>query len=104
MTLQTIAFGDMKREEANDFINRDVFPDSDLPFLGEIAVALEGLFEIAVYRNDRLHYARTADRWSMNLRRHRAQAVSLVGEERVDRLERYYRLISMGFRMGKQHL
>ena len=104
MTLQTIAFGNMKREEASAFMNREIFPDSDLPFFHDIVAALDGLFEIVAFRNDRLHYARTYDRWAMNLRRNRDQAVKLVGEEAVSRTERYFKLTSMGFRMGKQHL
>jgi cyclopropane-fatty-acyl-phospholipid synthase len=104
MTLQTIAFGNMKREEASAFMNQEIFPDSDLPFLHEIVAALRGLFEIVAFRNDRLHYARTYDRWAANLREHRGQAVDLVGEEAVSRVERYFKLTSMGFRMGKQHL
>jgi cyclopropane-fatty-acyl-phospholipid synthase len=104
MSLQTIAFGNMERDSASDFMNREIFPDSDLPFLHDIVAAVEGLFEITAFRNDRLHYARTYDRWAMNLRRNREQAVSLVGEEAVSRHERYFKLTSMGFRMGKQHL
>lgn len=104
MSLQTIAFGNMEREEASDFMNREIFPDSDLPFLRDIVAAVGGHFEITAFRNDRLHYARTYDRWAMNLRRNREQAVSLVGEEAVARHERYFKLTSMGFRMGKQHL
>jgi len=104
MTLQTMAFGNMKREAASEFMNREVFPDSDLPFFHEIVTGMEGRFEIVSFRNDRLHYARTYDRWATNLRRNRAQAVDLVGEEVVARTERYFKLISMGFRIGKEHL
>jgi cyclopropane-fatty-acyl-phospholipid synthase len=104
MSLQTIAFGNMKREEASDFMNREIFPDSDLPFHTDLITALDGLFEIVAFRNDRLHYARTYDRWAANLRRHRDRAVALVGEEQVARTERYFKLTSVGFRLGKQHL
>ncbi|MDQ3802674.1 MAG: cyclopropane-fatty-acyl-phospholipid synthase family protein [Acidobacteriota bacterium] len=104
LSLQTIAFGNMEREGASDFMNREIFPDSDLPFLQDVVAAVEGLFEITAFRNDRLHYARTYDRWAANLRQNREQAVSLVGEEAVSRYERYFKLTSMGFRMGKQHL
>ena len=104
MSLQTIAFGNMKRDEASEFMNREIFPDSDLPFLGDLLAALEGLFEIVAFRNDRLHYARTYDRWAANLRRHRHRAVALVGEQQVARTERYFKLTSVGFRLGKQHL
>lgn len=104
MSLQTIAFGNMERNEASDFMNREIFPDSDLPFLRDIVSAVAGKFEIVAFRNDRLHYARTYDRWAMNLRQNRERAVELVGEETVMRNERYFKLTSMGFRMGKQHL
>jgi cyclopropane-fatty-acyl-phospholipid synthase len=104
MSLQTMAFGNMTREEASDFMNREIFPDSDLPSLDDILKAVNGLFEVVAFRNDRLHYARTYDRWSANLRHNRDSAVALVGEEAVARTERYFKLISMGFRMGKEHL
>jgi cyclopropane-fatty-acyl-phospholipid synthase len=104
MSLQTIAFGNMKREDASEFMNREVFPESDLPFLSEIIAAVDGLFEITALRNDRLDYARTWESWAANLRRHRRQAVTLVGEEMVRRHERFFRLSAMGFRMGKLHL
>ncbi len=104
MSLQTIAFGTMKREEASAFMNNDIFPESDLPCLSDLTTALDGLFEIVQYRNDRLHYARTYDRWAMNLRTHRDKCVALVGEAAVARTERYFKLTSMGFRLGKQYL
>jgi len=104
MSLQTIAFGNMKREDASDFMNSDIFPDSDLPFLDELIEAMSGLFEVVALRNDRLHYARTYDRWANNLRQNRGKAAGIVGEEHVERTMRYFKLTSIGFRMGKQHL
>jgi len=103
MSLQTIAYGKMRREDASEFM-AEIFPDSELPFLSEIAAAAEGLFEIVALRNDRLHYAMTTDRWASNLRHHRAAAVELVGEDRVERMLRYFKLVSIGFRSGKQCL
>lgn len=104
MSLQTIAFGNMKREDASDFMNEEIFPESDLPFFSDLFEAMGGLFEIVAFRNDRLHYARTYDRWSGNLRKNRDKAVALVGEAQVARTERYFKLTSIGFRLGKQHL
>lgn len=104
MSLQTIAFGAMKREEASEFMNEEIFPESDLPFFSDLYEAMDGLFEIVAFRNDRLHYARTYDRWAGNLRRNRDEAVALVGEAQVARTERYFKLTSIGFRLGKQHL
>jgi len=104
MSLQTIGYGNMKREEASDFMNKEIYPDSDLPFLGEVVAAVEGLFEIVVIRNDRLDYARSYDAWAANLRERRAEAVAMVGEEQVRRFERFFKLGSVGFRMGKLNL
>jgi cyclopropane-fatty-acyl-phospholipid synthase len=104
MSLQTIAFGNMKREDASDFMNNEIFPESDLPFLDELIEAMSGLFEVVAIRNDRLHYARTYDRWANNLRKNRERAAQIVGEEHVEKTMRYFKLTSVGFRMGKQHL
>jgi cyclopropane-fatty-acyl-phospholipid synthase len=101
MSLQTIAYGNMKRDQASDFMNKEIYPDSDLPFLAEVVAAVDGLFEVVAVRNDRLDYARSYDGWGANLRRRRDEAVSMVGEEQVRRFERFFKLGSIGFRMGK---
>ncbi len=104
MTLQTIAFGDMERQQANEFMITEIYPESDLPFLQDIVIACEGLFEIVALRNDRFDYARSYDCWHKNLRNRRNEAVALVGENEVRRFEKFYKLGSFGFRMGKIHL
>jgi len=101
MSLQTISFGSMKREDASSFMNTEIYPESDLPYLGDIVAAVEGIFEIVAVRNDRLDYARSYDAWLVNLRRRRTEAVAMVGEEQVRRFERFFKLGSIGFRMGK---
>jgi len=104
MSLQTIAFGAMVRSEASAFMNDVIFPESDLPALEDVVVAAKGIFEIVEVRNDRLHYADTYDAWAGNLRARRAEAISIVGEEHVRTFERYLKLSSVGFRMGKMWL
>jgi cyclopropane-fatty-acyl-phospholipid synthase len=101
MSLQTIAYGTMKREEASQFINQEIFPDADLPTLAEICTAAEGVMEITAVVNHRLHYARTFETWAANLKKNHAQAVKLVGEETTVRYERYLTQSSTGFYMGK---
>lgn len=101
MSLQTIAYGNMRREEASQFMNTSIFPESDLPRLVEIAESVEGIFEIVLLRNDREHYARTCNEWLTRLRANRQKAVSIVGEETVSRYEKYLKLSVVGFRMGK---
>jgi len=101
MSLQTIAFGTMKREEASEFMNTEIYPESDLPYLSDIVTAADGLFEIIAFRNDRFDYALSYDEWLRNLRDRREEAVKMVGEEQVRRFEKFYKLGSVGFRMGK---
>lgn len=101
LTLQTIAFGTMRREEASGFMNDIIFPESDLPTLSDIVESSSNLFELVEMRNDRLHYAETLDAWARNLRRARGTAVDVVGEDRVRNFERYLKMSSIGFRMGK---
>lgn len=101
MSLQTISYGSMNAEEASAFINNEIFPASELPRLSELAAAADGIFEISLVRNDRLHYARTFAAWAANLRAHRAEAIALVGEEVTKRYERYLKQSSIGFYMGK---
>ncbi|MBW4696817.1 MAG: cyclopropane-fatty-acyl-phospholipid synthase family protein [Aphanocapsa lilacina HA4352-LM1] len=101
LSLQTIAYGTLRPEEANRFIQSEIFPDSELPRLEEIVAASDGLFELALLRNDRLDYARTCEAWLSRLRSRREEAVTLVGEPVVERYERYLKLSAVGFRMGK---
>jgi cyclopropane-fatty-acyl-phospholipid synthase len=101
MSLQTIAYGTMRREDASQFINQEIFPDADLPTLAEIATAVDGVMEITEVVNHRLHYARTFETWAANLKRNHAAAMKLVGEETTVRYERYLTQSSTGFYMGK---
>lgn len=106
MTLQTMAYGDIPRDRAyaEPFIAEAIFPESDLPRLADIAEACEGDFEIRTLRNDREDYARTYRAWFNGLRAHRESAVALVGEETVQRYERYLRTFCYSFGMGAFHL
>lgn len=104
LSLQTIAYGTMKRTDPNVAMMSEIFPDSDLPRLEEIVVAADGLFEIVMLRNDRLDYARTCEMWAKRLRRVRAKATELVGAAQVARYERYLRLSAFGFRAGNINL
>lgn len=104
MSLQTIAYGNMRREEASAFINNEIFPAADLPTLEEIVCAASGVLEITELHNHRLHYARTLEHWAANLRRRRSEAVELVGEETTARYQRYLTQSAAGFYAGKIHL
>ena len=104
MSLQTIAYGNMRAQDASAFMNDEIFPDSELPYLNEITEALEGIFEVVAIRNDRLHYAQTMDAWGRNLASNKDLALSIVGGQKLADMERFFKLASVGFRMGKQNL
>jgi cyclopropane-fatty-acyl-phospholipid synthase len=104
MTLQTIAYGNVSKEELSQFVEKDIFPESDLPTLTDIARACDGYFEVVGLRNDRKDYERTNRAWLSNLRARRAEAVKLVGEQDVVRYERYLALFIIGFHTGTMNL
>jgi cyclopropane-fatty-acyl-phospholipid synthase len=101
MSLQTIAYGTMLPGEAPEFINAQIFPDSELPQPHEIVEAASGLFELTLLRNDRLQYSRTCKLWRQNLRRRRGEAVAAVGEEKVAQYDKYLRLSAFAFDTGR---
>jgi cyclopropane-fatty-acyl-phospholipid synthase len=100
MSLQSIAYGKLRRDDPNVKLMSQIFPDSDLPRLEEIVVACDGLFEIVMVRNDRMDYSRTCEIWANNLRAKRKEAIALVGREQVQRYERYLKLSAYGFLTG----
>lgn len=101
LSLQTIAYANMSREDASQFMQQEIFPNADLPTLAEITAAADGVFEVRTVRNDRLDYAWTCEQWARRLRDRRDEAVSVAGEDVLARYERYLKLSALGFRMGK---
>jgi cyclopropane-fatty-acyl-phospholipid synthase len=101
LSLQTIAYANMSRADASQFIQDEIFPNADLPTLAEITTAVEGIFEVQSVHNGRLDYAWTCEQWASRLRARRAEAVEMVGPEVVARYQRYLKLSALGFRMGK---
>jgi cyclopropane-fatty-acyl-phospholipid synthase len=101
LSLQTIAYANMSRDDASRFMQQEIFPNADLPTLAEITAAADGVFEVQSIHNGRPDYARTCEQWARRLRAHRDEAASLVGPDVVARYERYLKLSALGFRMGK---
>jgi cyclopropane-fatty-acyl-phospholipid synthase len=99
-SIQTIAYGNSGPEDFDEFISSEIFPETDLPRISELAAAVERVFEIVELRNDRLHYVRTLDAWAARLRESRAAAVALAGEATVVRFQRYLKLSSYMFQTG----
>lgn len=104
MSLQVISYGNMRREDASEFIFTEVLPESDLPSIADIAKATERIFEIVELRNDRKDYVRTCKIWLSKLKANRAAAVKLVGEEVVKRYEKYLNFSIICFHVGTTDL
>ncbi|HTZ14134.1 MAG TPA: cyclopropane-fatty-acyl-phospholipid synthase family protein [Mycobacterium sp.] len=102
LSLQTIAYGDIPRDRQlrDRFIVDDVFPESELPRLADIARAAEMELEIERVRNDRDDYVKTLRAWFDRLRAQRADAVAVSSEEVVVRCERYLRTFAYSFELG----
>lgn len=104
LSLQSIVYGNAGREDFSDFFDKEIFPESNLPHIAEIAEASDRLFEIVTLRNDRLHYERTFREWRRRLQARWAEAVALVGEETVLRYDKYFQLCIIGFHVGTMGL
>jgi len=97
ISLQTISCGNMLREDFSDFFANEVFPESDLPTLSDIAKGAQFLFEIVHLQNDRIHYAKTLKAWLLNLENNKDEAIKMVGAEMVKKYITYFKLSIIGF-------
>jgi len=104
LCLQTITYENADRREFSRFFAEQIFPESDLPHLSEIAAASRGLFEIELLRNDRHHYARTAREWLTRLQERSDEASALVGDDAVQSYRKYLGLLAVGFHTGSMNL
>jgi len=66
-----------------------VFPESDMPRLFELAAGFDRIFVPTLIRNDPSHYARTVRCWLDGLAARRDEAVQAAGEDNVKRYERF---------------
>ena len=102
LSLQTIAYGDIPRDRPlrDRFIVDEIFPESELPRLADIARAAEMELEIERVRNDRGDYVKTLRAWLDRLRGQRDDAVAASSEELVARYERYLRMFAYSMELG----
>jgi cyclopropane-fatty-acyl-phospholipid synthase len=105
LSLQTIAYGDARRKDGprtaeQEFLAREIFPESEVPTLGEVLAASDGHFELVALRNDREDYQRTCRVWQFRLQARRAEARALVGDEVLKRYQRYLKLCAALFYFG----
>jgi cyclopropane-fatty-acyl-phospholipid synthase len=96
LSIQTIAY--VKPRTYVPALISEIFPESELPLTWEPIAAAEEKFELLALRNDSDHYYRTLRQWDRNLAACRAEAVALVGEEKVRDFQLYLRTSAFGFK------
>ncbi|MEM9220903.1 MAG: class I SAM-dependent methyltransferase [Pseudomonadota bacterium] len=97
-SLQTIVWDTVSFDEAKRLLPQTVFPQSDIPFIEEIADASGETFRLVHLENDPEEYALTLSSWIKNLRSVRETVVSEWGEEKYAFFEDYLRRSRLAFK------
>ncbi len=102
LSLQTIAYGDIPRDRPlrDRFIVDEIFPESELPRLADIARAAEMELEIERVTNNRDDYVKTLRSWLGRIKERRDDAIAASSEETVARYERYLRMFAYSMELG----
>jgi cyclopropane-fatty-acyl-phospholipid synthase len=102
--LQTISKGNapVTRQGIEDirWIWTHIFPETDVPWLSDVARASEKRFEIISVRNDPDHYVRTGEAWHERLIASRDRAIELVGAEQYALYDRWMSALRRSFESG----
>jgi cyclopropane-fatty-acyl-phospholipid synthase len=89
------------RRLSGGFIERDIFPDSELPPLGQvISVAERHGFEVRDVDCLREHYVQTLQQWLARFERRFGDAVALVGIRKARAWRLYLAGCAVAFRLG----
>lgn len=97
LSLQTIMWGNVDPAKRRDILQEEVFPESDLPYLGEIVAASQGLFELYRLESGSTDYIKTLEAWLERLRNSRETVASDWGVDTFNKYERYLRKSIAGF-------
>jgi cyclopropane-fatty-acyl-phospholipid synthase len=89
------AIGATKFSGIGTWVERYIFPNSELPYLSDIVRAIEGLFVMEDWQNFGAYYDKTLLAWHENLERHPA-AREFLKARRLYRRWRYYLLTCAG--------
>jgi cyclopropane-fatty-acyl-phospholipid synthase len=103
LSMQTIVYENYDDAHPNPFV-QEIFPESELPRVSEIAAACEGLYEIVQLFNHRSHYTKTLQAWYSSLRENRIAIIEMVGETVYRKYEKYLGVFVVGFHMGTVNL
>ena len=98
LSLQTMGYG-TGRFVAGSAVAK-VFPESDMPRLSQLVEASDHLCRIDTVLEHGAHYVRTCEHWLRRLEDNRAEALALVGEEKVDTWRRFLAAVVKGYACG----
>ena len=86
---------------AQAFIDRYVFPDSELPTIAQVIEAMaDARLDVVDLESLRRHYARTCEHWARSLERNRRHAVEIAGDKRYRIWSVYLQGCAHGFAQG----
>jgi cyclopropane-fatty-acyl-phospholipid synthase len=89
------------RRTGGGFVQRCIFPDSELPPIHDVIEAAEGAgFEVRDIESLREHYAETLAHWLGNLERRFDEATTIVGARRARTWRLYLAVSAVAFRLG----
>jgi cyclopropane-fatty-acyl-phospholipid synthase len=90
------------RRPSGGFIEREIFPDSEMPSLGTVLAAAERQgFEVRDIESLREHYAQTLQHWLARFERRFSEAVILVGERKARAWRLYLAASAVAFRLSQ---
>ena len=101
--LHTIG-GQIRDHHPDPWINKYIFPNGEIPVIGQISDAMESLFIIEDVHNFGADYEKTLMAWHANFEKHWHEFKDHYSE-RFYRMWRYYLLVCAGsFRARSNHL
>lgn len=104
LSLQTIVWDAVSFEDSKKWIPQTVFPQSDIPFIEEIASGSAGTFRLEYLENRREDYILTLDAWLANLRDAKQTIERDWGAEKYGFFEHYLRNSRLAFARRKNSL
>jgi cyclopropane-fatty-acyl-phospholipid synthase len=98
---QAIVRETRRRLKDGRFITRYIFPDGEIvPFVDLLEAMSSARLEVRDLESLRAHYPPTLRAWTQNLNAHRAEAIELVGVERVRAWDIYLAASALAFERG----
>lgn len=100
ISLQTIVWMDIEPGTESQNLPAGFFPESDLPYVGEVFEAAEPLFHAVKFHNRPRDYSMTLRVWLKHIRDRREELTQTYGAEMVERYMKFFTGFVLGFDQG----